>query len=156
LSIGVFAMRLPAGYLVVGGLSIFFALGMGSNAVRIGISVLAGQTPAPTTFVEWAMAAAFILPPLPLLVGGILLFAKTHRKLYVARVALLLSSAILLLTAALVIFTIVEDFKHSTRSDTAYGLAFAVCIAIAGPALIWALVVLATGIMLGRRLRQPS
>jgi hypothetical protein len=149
-------MRLPTAYLVVGGLSIFFALGVAKNAITIGIGILLGKSPAPATPAEWAWAAAFILPPLPLLVGGILLFAKTPPKLSVARVALLLSSAILLLTAAFLILSIVGDFEHNTRSETAGGLALAVMVAIAGPALIWAVVVLVTGIMLGRRLRQSS
>jgi hypothetical protein len=149
-------MRLPAGYLVVGGLSIFFALSLASNAIKIGIGILMGKTPAPATLVEWAMAAPFILPPLPLLVGGVLLFAKTPQKWNAARVALLLSSAIFLLAAALVVFSGVDSYQHSNGSDTAGGLAMAVTVAFAGPALIWAAVVLVTGIKLGRRLRQPS
>lgn len=142
-------MPLPAGYRVVGGLSIAYALVM--TAFLVFVAAASEKLPAPAGVLDWLTAAAFILAPVCLLLGGCALFARSPGVLRGASAALVAAAAVLLLKAGVVTAGVVQELRAPT-SSTGVLVVFNIPLVIM-PASIWAVAVLVTGIALGRRLR---
>ena len=142
---------LPSGYRLVGGLSAVYAVAMGAFLALI---VADPHASAPRDAVEWLGAGTFVLSPLALLLGGVLLFTKSTATLRAASWVLAFAGLLLLVKAFVVTCVIVEEFRHPTSSTGSLILILVPMIVM--PASIWAVVVLLTSFFLARRLPPAS
>src|SRR5262245_43555154 len=100
---------LPVGYRFVGALSIAFALLMGSFVTRI---IVDPPDPSfPSNAVDWLLVGVLILAPLPLLLGGALLFSVRPAALRATPWVLGVASVMLLLKAVVVPLAMIQSLK---------------------------------------------
>jgi hypothetical protein len=139
---------LPPAYRFVGVLSAVYALVMGAFLALI---IAVPLTPAQMDAVKWLAAGTFVLSPLALLLGGVLLFTKTTATLRAARWVLAFAGLLLLVKAFVVTCVIVEEYR---KPDGSLILIWVPILVM--PAPIWGVVVLLTSFFLARRLPPSS
>jgi hypothetical protein len=137
---------LPAGYRIVGGLSIAYALVM---AGFLALGVFGSGPPPLRNAVDVLVAVTFVLTPLPLLLAGFLLCSSQAATRATAWL-LFIAGLLLLAKAAAVTLAVHQALTHPTSSTA--GLAVLLVPVIIMPASMWGVVVLFTGVFLGRRL----
>jgi hypothetical protein len=146
---------LPAGFRVVGALSAVYATVTGGcfAAALVAAQVSPDPNPRkvpPGTIPDWLVVFAFAWTSLVTLLAGCLLFIPSGWARRVARLSLLAAALGLALEAALMIPVTLDAAKSSSTG----GLAIFVTGPVFVTAAILALVVLITGVKLGRYLPQ--
>jgi hypothetical protein len=146
--------RLPAGYHIIGGLSIAYALVMG-GCVVLWIGLAFNEYGPLSETVLWMLAGTFMLAPLPLLLGGVLLLSSKAAMLRTASWTLGIAGVLLLLKSYAVRLAVVELLRNpKLRDPLAAAVDYGSVLFVIVPAAIWGSVVLVTGYLLQRRLRR--
>jgi hypothetical protein len=151
---GVAMHKLPARYRTVGGLSIAYATLMAVFLVFSVSNMPLTGAPKLQHAVDWLVVGAFVLTPLPLLLGGFRLCSKkaaTRETTWL----LFIAGLLLLLKAFALTLALYQELAH-THSGTAGLGAFVALTFIIMPASIWGVVVLFTAALLDLRLRPLS
>ncbi len=141
---------LPAGYKLVGGLSLGYSFIM---AGFLALSISSGSATSLTDAVDILVAAMFVLTPAPLFLAGFLLcFSQTAGRLTVW--TLLIAGLLLLAKAAAVTLLVLQALTRPTSSTSVLALVLVPVFIM--PASIWGVVVLLTVNLLRNRIRSRS
>jgi hypothetical protein len=167
---GVHMGKLPAGYRVVGGISVAYGALLGLLLVTILAAaleplppgVVAGpwSTSNPYWLRNWLdLIAGWVLPPVALLLSGCLLFTRGQTALRSAAWASIVTAAVLLLQAGFLSMKAAQRIQLERSYPSFFAgdgpMWWAIPLFVIPP-LIWAVVLFATGLRLRRRLRPPS
>src|SRR6516162_2084067 len=124
------------GFRVVAGLSNIYAMVMGGFVVLI----FSNPKSAPRDEYDWLMAVTFVLTPLPLLIGGVLVFSKNLTAVRAGSWLLGIAGLLLLAKAFVVSLAVIHELRHPSSSTGALIIFLVPMIVM--PASIWGIVVL--------------
>ncbi len=144
----------PTGCRVVGALSLVYALAMLGWLGLMGTSIAsdADRNRVEMSPADVLMIGAFILTPLPVLVGGTLLLITAARSRVTTGIVSV-AGLLLLLKAMATTFWVVQTFAHPKGALAPLAAVIAVPVFIM-PSSIWAVVMISTAIGLHRRIAK--